>query len=190
MSHLMSVESKVYKISTDLRLRAHNQQNFSGGEAGDTSAARDFSPFTNAGKASTDAISYFGYVQNLYNLFSAAPQRWEVLKQWVNITLKSWSETKWESRIKSVEPIRAKPQMPLPGRTPRCWQRRSGPTVSKFVQWSDVLHQVNTVSKLLQSPKMQLDVAVDLLMKAKASLLNYRTQGFAAVQTTASFHCL
>ncbi|KAJ8369598.1 hypothetical protein SKAU_G00096260 [Synaphobranchus kaupii] len=59
-----------------------------------------------AAKASTDATSYFGYVQKLYNLFSAAPQRWQVLKQHVNITLKSWSETRWESRINSVEPVR------------------------------------------------------------------------------------
>lgn len=44
------------------------------------------------------------------------------------------------------------------------------------VVWFDILHQVNTVSKLLQSPKMQLDVAVDLLMKAKALLLHRALQ--------------
>ncbi|KAK0132379.1 hypothetical protein N1851_032745 [Merluccius polli] len=59
-----------------------------------------------AAKASTDAVCYFGYVQKLYNLFSAAPQRWEVLNQRVNITLKSWSETRWESQINSVMPVR------------------------------------------------------------------------------------
>lgn len=48
----------------------------------------------------------FGIVQKLYNLFSAAPQRWAILKKHVQITLKSWSETRWESRVNSIEPLR------------------------------------------------------------------------------------
>ncbi|GAA6088001.1 zinc finger MYM-type protein 1-like [Tachysurus ichikawai] len=56
-----------------------------------------------AAKASLDASSYFGYLQKIYCLFSAAPQRWAILKKHVEISVKGWTETRWESRIKSVE---------------------------------------------------------------------------------------
>ena len=49
------------------------------------------------------------------------------------------------------------------------------------VVWYDVLNQVNHLSKFLQSATMQLDVAVDRLMKAKTSLTTYRDTGFVAV---------
>lgn len=39
-------------------------------------------------------------------LFSTSTQRWSILKKHVNTTLKSWSETRWESRINSVEAVR------------------------------------------------------------------------------------
>lgn len=44
---------------------------------------------------------------------------------------------------------------------------------------------MNHVSKILQSPKIQLDVAVDLLKKAKTSLTNYSGTGFVAAQASA-----
>ena len=34
-----------------------------------------------AAKDSTDATSYFGILQKLYNLFSASKQRWTILKK-------------------------------------------------------------------------------------------------------------
>ena len=56
-------------------------------------------------KESLDATAYFGYLQKLYNLFSASTKRWAILKKHVNITLKMWSDTRWESKVKSVEPL-------------------------------------------------------------------------------------
>ncbi|XP_076037808.1 uncharacterized protein LOC143023173 [Oratosquilla oratoria] len=55
--------------------------------------------------ASIDATSYFGTVQKLYNLFSASPQRWAILKDYVTVALKTWSDTRWESRINSIEAV-------------------------------------------------------------------------------------
>lgn len=43
-----------------------------------------------------------GNVEKVYKLFSGSPQRWAILR---NITHKSWSETRWESRINSLEPL-------------------------------------------------------------------------------------
>lgn len=48
-----------------------------------------------------------------------------------------------------------------------------------------ILTTVNQVNKLLQSTSMQLYVAVDLINKAKNSLVLYRKFGFAGAQTTA-----
>lgn len=58
-----------------------------------------------AAKSSPDAIGYFGYLSKLFTLFSASTHRWDILLKHVKITLKSWLETRLESRIKSVEAV-------------------------------------------------------------------------------------
>ncbi len=54
-----------------------------------------------------------------------------------------------------------------------------------FLTLQDIQH----VSKLMQSPSMQLDVAVDLLKKARDALMSYRNTGFSDPQTTAKAMC-
>ena len=157
-----------------------------------------------AAKASTDAISYFGNVQKLYTLFSAAPQRWAILKEHVTIALKSWSDTRWESRVNSIEAVRyqvsnireallevrEKVTDPLTKVEAQSLAEEVGSYrfLICTVVWYDILNQVNHVSKLLQSATMQLDVAVDLI-KAKTSLTSYRDNGFAAAQASAKDMC-
>lgn len=147
-----------------------------------------------AAKGSTDAISYFGNVQKLYNLFSAAPQRWAILKDHVTLTLKSWSEMRWENRVSSIEAVRYQAPnirqalLEVRNKTTDALTKVEAQALAEevgsyrfhicTVVWYDILSQVNHVSKLLQSATMQLDVAVDLLMKAKASLTTYRDTGF------------
>ncbi|XP_034078797.1 uncharacterized protein LOC117550471 [Gymnodraco acuticeps] len=158
-----------------------------------------------AAKASTDAISYFGNVQKLYTLFSAAPQRWAILKEHLTIALKSWSDTRWESRVNSIEAVRYqapnireallevrdKVTDPLTKVEAQSLAEEVGSYrfLICTVVWYDILHHVNHVSKLLQSATMQLDVAVDLLTKANMSLTSYRDTGFAAAQATAKDMC-
>ncbi|XP_034081663.1 uncharacterized protein LOC117552398 [Gymnodraco acuticeps] len=55
--------------------------------------------------------------------------------------------------------------------------------------WYDILYKIQHVSKLMQSPSMQLDVAVDLLKKTGDSLTCYRRTGFSDAQTTAKEMC-
>lgn len=57
-------------------------------------------------KSSKDAVGYFGYVQKLFNFFSGATQRWSILTKHVNVTLKSWSDVRWESRLQSIAAVR------------------------------------------------------------------------------------
>ncbi|KAJ3608887.1 hypothetical protein NHX12_023416 [Muraenolepis orangiensis] len=154
-----------------------------------------------AAKVSTDAISYFSNVQKLYTLFSAALQRWAILKEHRTIALKSWSDPQWESHVNSIEAVqyqapnireallevRDKVTDPLTkveaqSLAEEVWSYRF---LICTVVWYDILHHVNHVSKLLQSATMQLEVAVDLLTKANMSLTSYRDTGFAAAQATA-----
>ena len=59
-----------------------------------------------AAKSSTDALSLFGYLQRIVTLFSASTQRWAILKHHVQTTVKSRLDSRWESRINSVQAVR------------------------------------------------------------------------------------
>ncbi|XP_076062381.1 uncharacterized protein LOC143037722 [Oratosquilla oratoria] len=159
---------------------------------------------SDAATASTDATSYFGNVQKLFSLFSASPQRWAILRDHVTVALKTWSDTRWESRINSIEVVRYQASNireallkirevvdPLTKVEAQSLAEEVGSYrfLICTVVWYDILHHVNHVSKLLQSPKMQFDVAVDLLTKAKTSLTNYRRTGFASAQASAKDMC-
>ena len=56
--------------------------------------------------SSTEALSFFGVLTRLYVLFSSSAQRWEILKKHVELSIKSQSDTRWESRIKCIKPLR------------------------------------------------------------------------------------
>ena len=56
--------------------------------------------------SSTEALTFFGVLTRLYVLFSSSAQRWEILKKHVELSIKSQSDTRWESRIKRIKPLR------------------------------------------------------------------------------------
>ena len=56
--------------------------------------------------SSTEALTFFGVLIRLYVLFSSSTQRWEILKKHVELSIKSQSDTRWESRIKCIKPLR------------------------------------------------------------------------------------
>ncbi|XP_068115082.1 zinc finger MYM-type protein 1-like [Hyperolius riggenbachi] len=158
-----------------------------------------------AAKNSPEANAYFGYLQNLFKLFSASTQRWTILKSKVTITLKSWSETRWESRVESVEAVRYQASN-IREALLQVRETSSDPGVQAEAQslaeevgsfrflictvvWYDILQKIQIVSKLMQSESMQLDVAVDLLKKTEASLLDYRGTGFVSAQISAKDIC-
>ena len=158
-----------------------------------------------AAKSSADATCYFGYLQKLFTLFSASTQRWSILKRHVTTTLKSWSDTSWESRISSVEAVRYQ-AAEVRDALIEVRDNATDPTIKIEAQslaeevgsyrfsictvvWHDILTNIKHVSKLLQSETMQMDVAVDLLRKTEASLVGYRDSGFALAQVCAKEMC-
>jgi len=54
------------------------------------------------------AISFFfGVLQRIYTLFASSTKRWKVLQDYIpNLTLKSLSQTRWESRMESGKALR------------------------------------------------------------------------------------
>lgn len=52
-----------------------------------------------------EGISFSGFVQGLYNFFSASTKLWSVLEQFASNSLKSLSNTRWSAHADSVKTI-------------------------------------------------------------------------------------
>ncbi|KAK0131768.1 Zinc finger MYM-type protein 1 [Merluccius polli] len=158
-----------------------------------------------AAKGSVDAMSYFGVLQKLYTLFSASTQRWVILKKHVSITLKMWTETRWESKVKSVEPmryqgaavrealieVRDQTKDPAIKADAQSLSEEVGSyrfSICTVVRY-DMLSAIQNVSKVMQSPNMDVDLAVSLLKKTERGLQSYRASGFVTAQMAAKDLC-
>ena len=52
-----------------------------------------------------EAITYFGTVQSIFNLFSFIPKRWELPKIRIGSSLQGMSETRWSARLQCTKPF-------------------------------------------------------------------------------------
>jgi hypothetical protein len=154
-------------------------------------------------KSCGKAVSFFGIVQRIYVLFSGSTKRWKVLLDHVEgLTVKSLSNTRWESRIKSVSAIRFQaPQLrsallSLSEDVDTEPKDRSDANnlfkvlgsfefIFGMVIWHDILFAVNTVSKKLQSTSMCIDSTIQQIEGMRTHFETYRNKGFDVALKTA-----
>ncbi|PWZ16974.1 Cycloeucalenol cycloisomerase [Zea mays] len=147
-------------------------------------------------KSCGKAVSFFGIVQRIYVLFSGSTKRWNVLCKHVPIvTLKSLSNTRWESRISSIIAIRYQAKelrstlFELSHASDiepkdKSDAKSSFDALGNFefllgmVIWHDILYSVNKVSKKLQSPDMCIDSALNQIQGMVQYFEAYRNEGF------------
>lgn len=130
------------------------------------------------------AVDFFTTIQEVYNFFSASSSHWDVLKQHIGehgLTVKPLSDTKWESRVDSLKPIRHQlgdvndAQLSLAednsltgaceAKT-RCEAKgiatkiKTYPFMCSVITWYDILNEINITSKTLQTTHLDVPRAV------------------------------
>ncbi|KAM3684352.1 hypothetical protein ACJW31_11G037600 [Castanea mollissima] len=148
------------------------------------------------------AISFFGVIQRIYTLFSSSTKRCKILQDNVSsLTLKSLSQTRWESRIESVKAIKFQaPQ--IRGALLQLTQTSEDPKIKNEANclatyeiksfefllgmtiWYNIVFAVNSVSKTLQSKDMHIDVAIDQLKGLISYFKEYKENGFTSAMNS------
>jgi len=154
-------------------------------------------------KSCRQAISFFGIIQRIYTLFAKSTKRWKILVDNVpGLTVKSWSNTRWESRIKSVQAIRFQtPQIRSalialekastddPMTVSECQSLVSALENFEFIVglvfWHDILFSINKVSKKLQSKIVSIDATLKHIEGVISYFKKYRDEGFTSSMNTA-----
>ncbi|KAF0754583.1 zinc finger MYM-type protein 1-like [Aphis craccivora] len=92
----------LYKGAQAIILRANNEAIYSACTSHSLNLCGE-----QAAESCTAAITFFGAIQKLYNIFSSSTQRWEILKKKIPSSLHSMSRTRWSARVDSVKPVAA-----------------------------------------------------------------------------------
>lgn len=146
-------------------------------------------------KNSVQALTFFGTIQRVYTIFSASTSRWDILKNHCEfLTVKKWSETRWESRINSVKALRY--QLPNIIEALEEVSREAIDTMTRseaqslaneistfefvlsLIIWYSILVEVNVVSKSLQGKNIDVDISTNMLKSLLIFLKSFRQTGF------------
>ncbi|XP_020270448.1 zinc finger MYM-type protein 1-like isoform X1 [Asparagus officinalis] len=142
------------------------------------------------------AISFFGVLRRIYSLFASSTKRWKILEDnGCKLSVKSLSQTRWESRIESVKAIKFQapnirdaliqlaeisedPKIKSEANSLATYEIENFEFLLAMNIWYDILFAVNSVSKILQSKDMHIDIVIDQLKSLIVYLENYRQNGF------------
>ncbi|KAM6547476.1 hypothetical protein CsatB_019152 [Cannabis sativa] len=148
------------------------------------------------------AVTFFGVLQRIYSLFSSSPKRWTILKNNIStLTVKSLSQTRWESRIESVKAIRFQapkirdvllelaessddPKVKSEAKCLATFELDNFEFLLGMTIWFDILFAVNSISKNLQSQNIEIDNAINQLNGLVSYFENYRKEGFVSAMIT------
>lgn len=149
-----------------------------------------------AAKITFETVNFFNIVQELYNFFSASTKRWNVLdKHLTNLTLKPLSNTRWESRINAIKPLKIQTLQIYEAlleisndksrdMDTRCQANSLILKITNFkficsvVIWHDILSKINVVSKILQSQNFDISEALEQLKNLTNILSQHRSNNF------------
>ncbi|XP_047137607.2 zinc finger MYM-type protein 1-like [Hydra vulgaris] len=155
------------------------------------------------------ATSFFDIVQRVYVYFSSLTHRWVVFtSHQPTLTVKPLSETRWESRIDAIKPLRYElgniydalleiaddtSLTGSSGSTARSDAKALANSVAKFkfvvsiVVWYNILFEINITSKQLQAKDLDIHAAVQQLQHTQAYLVDCRSDiGFARMLVDAA----
>nr|XP_047143348.1 uncharacterized protein LOC124817393 [Hydra vulgaris] len=129
--------------------------------------------------------------------------RWEVLKKYVSqLTLKPLSATKWASRIDALKPLRfqlceiydaliliiedvnrdAETKVKARGLAKNI---KNYKFICGVILWHDILFEINSVSKLLQSVTINISDCVRMLSETIKKVKSYRQSGYVQIKIAA-----
>lgn len=146
---------------------------------------------TDCAEACSEAITFFGIIQKMFNVFSSSPQRWEILKEHLPVSLHKMSKTRWSARIDCVRPIarhldsvrNAVAELSeVTNLTAECKSDLQG--IKKYLDtfecvlmsaiWIKVLTMIHEVNLVIESRDATLDVERDNIDQLRADILKLR----------------
>lgn len=146
-----------------------------------------------AAKISFEIVDFFNIVQELFVFFSVSTKRWNILvKNISNLTLKPLSDTRWESRIESIKPLKYQlgeiydslielNEDETHDMNTRllaqslCRKIQSFKFICSIIIWHKILSKINVVSKMLQDPKVNIGNALEMIDNLKKYFTTLRS---------------
>lgn len=156
-------------------------------------------------KSSLQAANFFNIVQKIFVFFSASTLRWAILLKHIKgLTIKPLSDTRWESRIDALKPLRFQideiydalldiyndVQMDTMVRDEASGlvnQMKKFNFLCSLVIWYNVLNHINPLSKMMQAKDFVIPTAVELLKNSLTFFQSSRCdEAFSTVLTDAA----
>lgn len=150
-----------------------------------------------------EAVSYFQFVQKLYNFFSSSTYRWSIMKKCLGShhVLKSLSETRWSARVDAVtalcngykEILDALKTIEIDDKTSPNVKNETHGLIKKMKKlenivlteiWSKILSRINETNKNLQKENLTIDVG-SKLFDSLAGFLSEIRDNFYSYESSA-----